>query len=450
MKTSYIFIVLCFLPYFFCDLGGVKLLIDQKFINAAHQRFYSYFRNGLNKIDLPDIGPIEEVALLFPNLKKEHIVLSFENDGTLYLKIKDVIPRITGTVYYKIVFIRCHNNLKLELRNFHLEGKLRIKSKMIANQKYVLDAEFVTRPTINFEANLDIDGFGGSIVAKFFQGNINMGLRLALPKLEALSNDILKKHVISNIPQSVLIKTPKANYNLDLTLVSPASIRNKFLELNTYAYLYHNSTAHTKNYNRYQLTNLPSVTKMDNQLQFYISEYSVNSGLYTLLTMNKVIDFKLTTKELSLLFPNVVQQYGNKMANGKIFIMLDPKVNITEEYIHIKTSGSIHIGIPGEAFNFGGHLELNMKVEAKVIPGPKISGKIHQLEGRITHSGSQNEPNLTNNVFQFIEEVIRPVLNVFITNNIPFSLPEILGVRFTDLSIEHKNHYLAVNYNILN
>ena len=323
---------------------------------------------------------------------------------------------------------------------------------MIENKRYILDAEFISKPTIQFEADLDIDGFGGSIVAKFFENNINRGLRMALPHVEKLSNELLQKFVISKIPKSVVINTPKAAYNLDLTLPSPINIRNNFLELNTYALLYYENDTNTKMFNRYPLTNLPSITKAENQLQLYISEYSIKSALYTLFSVNREIKFVLSTKQLDILIPNIVNEYGNRMANATIYLFLDPKVNITDKYLDIKTRGSLYIDIYGiKQFSFGGRLELEIKVEAKVVPGPKISGKLYQLEGKLSkvYVGNKKETKI-NNVFKFIEDVIRPAVNLFIENNIPFKLPELLGVQFKDLRIEHKDHYLMVNYNIIN
>ena len=450
MRYYYIFLIYCFLQLIVCEEGGVKFIVDQRFIDAAHKKFVEYFRDGLNKIDLPDIGPVEEVELRFPNLKPEHIVLKFENNGIFYLKIKDIIPRITGTVYYRIVF-KFHNNVVLELRDFHLEGKIKIKSKIIENKRYILDAEFISKPTFQFKADLDADGIGGSMVAKWFERGINIGLKLALPRVEQLCNELLQKYVISKIPKSVVINTPKAAYNLDLTLPSPINIRNNFLELNTYALLYYEKDTNTKMYNRYPLTNLPSITKPENQLQLYISEYSIKSALYTLFSVNREIKFELSTKQLDVLIPNIVNEYGNRMANATIYLFLDPKVNITDKYLDIKTRGSLYIDINGaKQFSFGGRLELQIKVEAKVVPGPKISGKLYQLEGKLSkvYVGNKKQTNI-NNAFQFIEEVIRPAVNLFIEHNIPFKIPELLGVEFKDLSIEHKDHYLMLNYNIM-
>ena len=139
------------------------------------------------------------------------------------------------------------------------------------------------------------------------------------------------------------------------------------------------------------------------------------------------------------------------MANATIYLFLDPKVNITDKYLDIKTRGSLYIDINGaKQFSFGGRLELQIKVEAKVVPGPKISGKLYQLEGKLSkvYVGNKKQTNI-NNAFQFIEEVIRPAVNLFIEHNIPFKIPELLGVEFKDLSIEHKDHYLMLNYNIM-
>ena len=62
-------------------------------------------------------------------------------------------------------------------------------------------------------------------------------------------------------------------------------MRNKFLEINSIARLFNPNIPDTKA-KTFQKVTFPRLTTMGSQLQLYISEFSVNAAIYTLLASN--------------------------------------------------------------------------------------------------------------------------------------------------------------------
>ena len=48
-----------------------------------------------------------------------------------------------------------------------------------------------------------------------------------------------------------------------------------------------------------------------------------------------------------------------------------------------------------------------------------------------------------------LKSTILPLLNAFIDKKMKIKFPSVLGIKFTQLSVEHKDHYLQINYNLV-
>ena len=91
----------------------------------------------------------------------------------------------------------------------------------------------------------------------------------------------------------------------------------------------------------------------------------------------------------------------------------------------------------------------------KVAYGPKISGEIKELSAKIKTINLNNASNSVNSLnsiieggFALIQSTIIPVLNLFIQKNIEIKFPTVMGISFTNVSLELKNKYFVVNYDI--
>ena len=70
---------------------------------------------------------------------------------------------------------------------------------------------------------------------------------------------------------------------LDFSLVEGLKTKNGYIEVNSYAFLYNDQETETKNKKNYALSIVPPITTIDNPNQVFISQYSINSALYTYL-----------------------------------------------------------------------------------------------------------------------------------------------------------------------
>ena len=88
----------------------------------------------------------------------------------------------------------------------------------------------------------------------------------------------------------------------------------------------------------------------------------------------------------------------------------------------------------------------------KVADGPKISGEIKELSAKIKSINLNTASNSVNSLiergFSLIQSTIIPALNLFIKNNVELKFPSVMGITFTNVTLELKNKYFVVNYDI--
>ena len=80
---------------------------------------------------------------------------------------------------------------------------------------------------------------------------------------------------------------------------------------------------------------------------------------------------------------------------------------------------------------------------------PKLSGEIKEFNPKITNifvnkvSGEIMEEGISK-----IDSTIIPILNGYIQNNLEIKFPTVMGISFTNISLEVKNKYIVINYDI--
>ena len=445
--------VLCFLlPIIFCDeLGGVKVAINEKFISNLIRNFEPDLKKVLDKIPIPDGGGLEDGEFGVPNFNLNMIKLEFLNNGILHLRIQNCTPYFSGSYHYKILWvINSHNNFNAKFNDFVLDARIRIKSRHVSGGGYGPDIEFISGPDISFDLDVSCDGFLHGVISWVINKCQGLIKPFILPKIKSKAIDSLKD-VLKKLETKVNLGN---NYWLDFTLVSPIKTQNGFLELNSYAFFYNEKNALTKNRNKYPLTLLPSINTLGKNLQLYVSEYSINNAIYTLLSdSNKVIPIKVNTKILNTMLPGILDKYGEKEATIILNGSPESKIQITDQYMHVQVPGTFSVKIDGiENEVFKCTLDLSLKVNVKVADGPKLSGEIKELSGKIKTVNLNNASNSVNSVieggFALIQSTIIPVLNLFIQKNIEIKFPTVMGISFTNVSLELKNKYFVVNYDI--
>jgi hypothetical protein len=288
--------------------------------------------------------------------------LFFDENGLINLKLKNLEPYLTGTVHYTIIW-DFSNDFKVTLKDFWLDAKIIVTTKEIAPGIYMPNAEFIGDPDMDFTIELDVDGTIASIIAEILNFAGDFAKKFILPVMKDKIHELLAM-VLEEIPTEVEI----GDYWLDLTLAAPVQLKNKFLQVNSYALLFSKEYPETQNKTRYALSNFPSIS--DNQFQSFISEYSLNSAAYTYLTVNSeeaLLSYTLSTGFVNVMLPGITQKYG--MKDSEISLIPKPETNIQlfEEYMVITAPSTFYVKVDGfECPVFVCELNLLLKAVAKV------------------------------------------------------------------------------------
>lgn len=430
-------------------LGGVKVLVNDEFINSALVSFEDEVKTFLQEVKLEDREYLSNMIFGVPNFSVDKIDLFFGEDGLINIKLTNLEPFLTGTLHYKIIEEFSHD-FKVFLHNFCLNGKVRIKSIEFEPGKYKPEGEFVGDLDISFDVNFEIDGTLGNILAKILDFAGDFGTQYILPIMKTKFGEMLIS-VFNSLPTEGQV----GDYWIDYTLASPIELKNKFIEINSYALFFSKEYPETQNKTRYPLRPLPDITATT-QFQLFASEYSINSAVYTYLTANKInnlLSYNMSLSLLNVVLPEISKLYSVKTAN----ISFDPKpesnVKLTEDYMIIELPGTFYVKIEGiESPIFISELNLNIEAEAKIEYGPKITATINELSGEIGNIFVNQATPATKEKIQsgidFIKIALVPLMNEYIKKYVTLSFPTVLGVTFTDIEVQHKNGYLLVNLNI--
>jgi len=438
--SSLIFI--CFFSLLICD--GVRVAINEKFIDAVLKNFLPEIKKFTQGTELPDSGCLDRLKFSIPNFDLNKIKLSFTNQGLLNLQINGISPELSGRATKRFIF-KIRKSFTVTLKNFNFNGNLKITSKY---DKGVLvpDVYFDGNPYLNFSPKISL---GGGIINKILSFLINGIASLAkgfiMPAIKKQLKNILE-NVVTKLPREI----PINNYKLDVTLSSKTEMRNKFLEINSNARLYNPNIPATKT-KYFQKVTFPRLTTMGSQLQLYISEFSVNAAIYTLLASNnQEIKRKIKSSEISKMLPGITDKYGNEA-----YIVFtgtpDISIQITEQYLNVNLPGTFSIrSISGEDI-----IKLDLKLALKVnasVQGGKVSGTVKDFDinlGKISINKLSVDLSVVNKGFSEVKPILIVLLNEFITSKMQLTFPSVMGIQFTQLSLEHKNHYLLINFNLV-
>ena len=439
--------ILCFLlPIIFCDeLGGIKAGINDKFISNLIRHFEPEIRKVLERVSIPNGKKLTNGVLRIPNFNMNMINLEILNNGIVHIRIQNCIPHVTGTYHYKIVF-KYKKEFTAKLKNFVLDANIRIKSRPVSGGGYGPDIEFISGPDMNFKLDISLKGFFGKIMS-WFINTFQMFKTSIIKEARSSISGFLHNFLNKLEPKIRLYK----NYWLDFTFVTPIKTQNRILELNSYGLFYSDKNRSTQNRNRLPLTPLPSINTLEKNLKLYVSEYSINNAIYTLLSdSNNVLPIKINTNMLELAFPGIVDKYGEKQATIILSGSPNSNIKINNQNIEAEVSGTFGLkidGIQNEVFKCA--LDISLKGYVKIKEGPKLSGEIKEFKPKITKTFVNQVSNkIMETGISSIESTIIPILNGFIEDSLEIKFPTVMGISFNNISLELKNKYIVINYDI--
>ena len=440
-------IILCILPFFICD--GVRVAINEKFIDAVLKGFLPEIKKFADGTDLPDSGALDRLHFKIPNFSLDKVKLTFTDKGLLNLKIDGLSPELSGRAKKKILFVKIKKSFTITLKNFYFNGNLRITHKL-ENGVLVPNIYFDSSPDINFKPKLSL---GSSIIQKILAGLLsgiaNLAKKFIMPAIKKQLSNLLEK-VVAGLPKEINIPVGGINYKLDVTLSeSGINLRNKFLEINSKARLYNPNNALTKTKN-FPNVYFPYLTTMGSQLQIYISENSISSAIYTLLASNnQEIKAKIKSSKLTKILSG--SQFGEE-----VYIVFtgtpDVSLGITKDNLNINLPGTLSLRTLNNQDFLKVDLKLQLKVKVSIQNGAKVTGVVNDLNLNINKllldKLSLNLSKVSEGLMEAKPELI-PLINEFIDKKMKVTFPTVMGIQFTQLSLEHKDHYLQINFNLV-
>ena len=199
---------------------------------------------------------------------------------------------------------------------------------------------------------------------------------------------------ISMIPNEIVIDKKKG-YVIDYSLISTPYIENNYILFNSYARFINKNIKETLNKNNYFLPlSIPSYDLIGKSSQIYISDYVINTALFTFFKTKDLEIFvtpdmlpenlpliKLSTSWLGIIFKDMSDVFGADMpVTFKFIVCENPQLILKEKFISFILPTNIEVivqGFQGIAVKF--RTTFFVDVVLKVFENCKISGKIENL-----------------------------------------------------------------------
>ena len=138
---------------------------------------------------------------------------------------------------------------------------------------------------------------------------------------------------------------------MDYSLVNDFQMKNGFFVINSYALFYNQNIKDTQNKYRIPFTTLPDISSIGNQFELYVSEYSINSALFTFIRSNalnlNIVTPDITTQYLDNVLPGILKEYGNMPAEFGVNIYAGANIKISEKSIDVNAPALIQLTAKG-------------------------------------------------------------------------------------------------------
>ena len=354
-------------------------------------------------------------------------------------------------------------SVSFDIKNLIVNTKIKITSKAV-NEKIYPDAVVVY---LNYDYDFDfkLSSTLGKLIS-IFKSLIKERIR---NEINSLINKEINHGIqigLKKIPMEIVVDK-KRGLVIDYSLVSSPFIQNNYILFNSYARFINKNIKETQIIDNYFLPlKVPSYDTLGKSSQVYISEYVINTALFTffksrdleiLITPEMLpqnLPIKLNTSWLGIIFKDISNIYGEDIpVNIKLIVCENPQMILKEKMISFILQTNIEVivqGFEGIAVKF--KTTFFVDAELKVFENCKISGNIKNLNMQNTKIvwGYIDDENFVTNVekqFNTLKTIALPFINFFVLKNMHFDIPIIRGIKFTDLTISHHENFVIVNYN---
>ena len=398
------------------------------------------------------------------NYSHEKVKIRFEPSNKIHISLDKIEGWGHISLFFKLLLVEHSDNVSFEIQNLRVDSTVIIKSKNVGGR--ILPDAVVTKLNYDYDFDFELDSSLGFIISLF---------KAPIKKLISSEiNKVIDKEInhglqigLSMIPNEIIVDKNKG-YAIDYSLISTPYIENNFLLFNSYARFINLNIKETQNKDNYFLPfSIPSYDLLGKSSQVYISDYVINTALFTffktrdleiLITPDMLPKdlplIKLNTSWFNMIFKGITDVYGmdqNVFIN--VIVCENPQLILKEKLISFILPTNIEIiveGFEGIAVKF----RTTFFVDAvfQVLENCHISGSIQNVNMKNTYViwSFTEDKNFESNVeknFNMLKGIALPFINTLILKNLHFDLPVIKGIIFTDMTITHHENYVIVNYN---
>ena len=456
----------------FTEGAGLKGAIDLKTANLI----VKYFNKDINKeisfikasdqnLSISGINcSIKNIQFGILDYSNEKVKIFFEPKNKINIFLNNIEGWGFFAVSFKLLLVNHTENVSFEIRNLYVNSTVEIKSKSV-NGKLLPDAEII-KLLYNYDFDFELNTTLGHIVS-LFKSPIKKLISKEIDKLIQKKINYGLQIGLSMIPNEIIVDRKKG-YCIDYSLISSPIIENNFILFNSYARFINKNIKETQNKDNYFMPfSIPSYDLIGKSSQIYISDYVINTALFTffktrdleiLITPNMLPQnlpmIKLNTSWLNILFKDLSSVFGmDKPVNIKLIVCENPQLILKENFISFILPTNIEVmvkGFEGIAVKF--RTTFFVDVILKVFENCKISGNIKNLNIQNTkmiwsYTEDENFAKNVENHFNVLKGIALPFINMFVLKNIHFDIPVIKGIKFTDMTISHHENFVIVNYN---
>ena len=445
-------LILSFNVLFCLEETGIKFEVNEEVARAVLYHFYPDINNEIKDMKLEDIRikkgiNIRDIRVQVLNFTPDKVKFSFTESG-ISINISGISVNVFGNLIVSRYVLS--NTFKIakniELVNF--DANLKVTYRTINNSLYP-NAEFIEAPKVDIDFYLHFSlPFGlGDALERLVKDKIRDAINSFL---ERKSNSFLED-AINLIPMNITIDEYNG-YAIDYSLVNPIRMKNGYLEVNSYALLYNERIKETqiKKKQDIPLSSVPDMIKINNQYQLYISQYSINSALYTFFKtepLSLTLDSNIVTGLLSVVLPGIYQKYGNEKVIVIFKTRKEGQLELNENGAIGKIFGQMIVKIKGtNELIFQCDLDLLTEVEIIVKNLISITGNIHSLNinvGKVYENKCSSQILIEKSI-NLITSFVIPLANGIIEKSIKFDLP----VFFKEIIINHNKQYISISYKL--
>lgn len=465
--------------------SGFKLSIKEEFIENIKSTFLPQILIKLSNYTLQDqefeinvkiskiIIDLKNILInLDNNITDTDLQVKFHDSNKISVDIQNVKGRINSDNTFSLLFVKGYSHLNANIKSLsvHLDfliGEVEsyeIKGKMLP---------MLTLQNININLDFDYDITGdwlskianSKLIKEFIIISVKNQINNLLSSSLMTTVNTSIRTIISNLSTKILLN--KNGLTLDYEINSSPKIEEeKFLSLFSKGLIFNTNIPQTNNPPFSMTENIPDFNESDKLAELIITDYTVNSALYSLFLSgmlkvnidNSVLPnnfpLKVNTTVLDILFNGVSKKYGYDFpVEMNCEATENPIIKFSEENFNIalnfkcKINVLVSENVKEQAYYFSSSLIANVKfalLENGNIQVNINSAKVENtqmIETKVEETNIQNVENILN----FVSNAGLTYVNKNYLNDIKIKLPKIKGIDINNSTAVIKNDYVDIH-----